>query len=89
MKRKRLHPKIYRYTPILSAVGPQVETIAIATRSGRGTRVEKLPPYDECNPKHVHVARRRQVTQDHKSFPRGWKWKLGNKNATVEGLVTI
>lgn len=37
-----------------------------------GSRVDKLPPFDEYNPNRVHVARRRQANKDHHSFPRGW-----------------
>jgi len=37
-----------------------------------GSKVDKLPPFDEYNPRRIHVARRRRAWKEHTTFPRGW-----------------
>ena len=62
---------------------PGIRTMSYDVSSGRGSRIENLPPFDEYNPKRVHIARRRQATKDHHSFPRGWSIDFGTNDFTV------
>lgn len=67
-------PKTVReYKRKLREQGYITDVRFIGAAAGRGSRVDKLPPYDEYNPKRVHVARRRKAWKEHKAFPRGWK----------------
>ena len=55
----------------------EIEMVSIA---GRGSRVKKLPSFEEYNPNRIHVARRRRAHKDHHTFPRGWTW--GNEETS-------
>ena len=68
-------PKTYRKIkrrPIVLEPGVRFSGESDTIIIGRSSRVNKLPPYKEYNPKRVHVARRRRAYKEHKTFPRGW-----------------
>ena len=76
-------PKTYRKIkrrPIVLEPGIRVSEFDLVTIDiGRGSRVEKLPPYGEYNPNRVHVARRRRAHKENKAFPRGWTFEADTK----------
>ena len=68
------HPRtVRRHKRKLREDGYITDVRFIEGTAAYGSRVNKLPPYDEYNPNKVHVARRRQAWKEHKTFPRGWK----------------
>lgn len=78
----KTHRKILR-RPIVLEPGINITTFDVG---GRGSRVNKLPPYGEYNPNRVHVARRRRAHKENKAFPRGWKFQFESKgNISVIG----
>jgi len=67
-------PKTNRKLKRLMREQGYIDGIRITKQTiGKGSRVKKLPPYDEYNPNRVHVARRRKAWKEHTAFPRGWK----------------
>jgi len=63
--------------------------ITLTTIASGGSRVDRLPPYNEYNPRRIHVARRRRAYKDHHTFPRGWAWaseETGDINVIGSGV---
>ena len=58
-----------------------VETVSIGVH---GSRVDKLPSFEEYNPNRIHVARRRRAHKDHHTFPRGWTWGFEETSAAYD-----
>jgi len=69
--------------PGIRVVGTDCSLVTM-TATARGSRVEKLPSFEEYNPNKIHVARRRRAWKDHTSFPRGWIWQDYDPTSLLE-----